>query len=88
MADRAYYATISWDECIIDGEVKAPAGEFTFTRNKLDWIIEDAKYYLEKWRGRGAYLESASEVIEDTDGYGTRYADFTYFVKCDLKGGE
>ena len=83
-----YYATISWNECIVDSKVTAPAGEHTFYRERLDWLIESIKEYLEQWKDRGAYLETASEEYDDPSGYRTRFVDHTEYIKSKLQGGE
>lgn len=83
-----YYATISWDEYIVDGRVIESAGEYTFHRAELDWLIESIKEYLDKWKDRGAYLETASEEYDDPSGYRARFVDHTEYIKLKLQGGK
>ena len=81
--ESEFYATISWNEYIVNGKVAAPAGEFTIYRNRLDWLVEGTIEYLAKWKGRGAYLETASEEYE----FGS-IIDRTEYVKSQLKGSK
>ena len=78
-----FYATISWNECIENGKVTAPAGEYTFYRDRLDWLIEGTIEYLAKWKDRGAYLETAAEEYE----FGS-IIDLTEYIKSRLQGSK
>lgn len=67
-----FFFTVSWD-----GENE---GEFTSSRLTFDDLVEGIKDYLNKWEGRGAYLECCS--LETTNK--THYVDLTNFVKGKL----
>ena len=54
-----YYAVIAWDDCIIEGKCVAEGGDYVIRRGTLDYLVEGIDEYLQKWKGRDAYLESA-----------------------------
>tara|TARA_R110002020_G_scaffold268293_1_gene483506 strand:+ start:322 stop:591 length:270 start_codon:yes stop_codon:yes gene_type:complete len=83
-----FYATICWDELIVNGKVAAPAGEYTIYRPKLEWIIESVQEYLGQWKNRGAYLETVAEEYDDPNSYISRFIDHTEDVKSQLKGSK
>ena len=71
--DNKYWATISWD-----GYSDDTMGDQTILRYKMDHLLEDVDHYLKKFKGRDAYLSSASHE------YGEEYADITEAVKSYL----
>jgi len=65
----SFWFTIAWE-----GEED---GEFSSSRLTFDDMIEGIKEYLNKWEGRGAYLECCS--LETTKK--SHYVDLTNYVK-------
>ena len=81
MDNRLYWATISWDGVLDkDGRfIPESEGNFTFTRDRLSYLIEGVEEYLEKWKARDAYLDTASEEK------GADYKDLTSLIKSELQ---
>jgi len=82
-----YWATIAWDGAFDDsGEFIADSeGEFVFSRERLNYLVESVGDYISKWSGRNAYLESASREVESTNPHSKKYTDLTDLIKQELK---
>lgn len=82
-----YWATIAWDGAIDDnGEFIADSeGEFVFSRERLNYLVEGVGDYISKWSGRNAYLESASREVKSTNPHSKKYTDLTDLIKQELK---
>ena len=82
-----YWATIAWDGAIDDnGEFIADSeGEFVFSRERLNYLVEGIGDYISKWSGRNAYLESASKETESTNPHFKKYTDLTDLIKQELQ---
>ena len=82
-----YWATIAWDGAFDDsGEFIADSeGEFVFSRERLNYLVEGIGDYISKWSGRNAYLESASREVESTNPHSKKYTDLTDLIKQELK---
>ena len=68
-----FFFTVAWDG--------GDEGEFTSSRLTFDDLVEGIKDYLNKWEGRGAYLECCS--LETTKK--SHYVNLTNFVKGKLE---
>ena len=52
--DNKYWASICWD-----GYSEETEGEQVILRYKMDHLLEDVAYYIDKFKGRDAYLGCA-----------------------------
>ena len=68
---KRYWFTIAWDG--------VDEGEFTSSRPSYEYMVKGIKDYLNKWDGRGAYLECCSMETSD------RYTNLTNQVRSELK---
>lgn len=53
-----YWASIAWD-----GYSEETEGEQTIMRYRIEYLFEDVAYYLDKFKGRDAYLACASHEL-------------------------
>lgn len=58
MTRELYWGTIAWD-----GYDEASEGIYTVKRNSLQDLLEDVNYYMDYFKARSPYVESASKEV-------------------------
>jgi hypothetical protein len=62
MTKEIYYGTIAWD-----GYDEYTEGEYTIHRYSLNDLLDDLLYYMDKFKNRSPYIESASKDVDNIE---------------------